>query len=127
MFFKTNVSYNYEKSIFCHFIIFLLHSTSCFFHLLKGFFLVLLWKDFDIFHDLFLQSFFIFLILVDKFLDIFIYMKKVLKKRIIKKNHKKRIYRKMPPLNLNFIMIYVIDKMLVSLKNQLNYLKDSIF
>ena len=30
-------------------------------------------------------------------------------------------------LNFNFIMIYIIHKMLVLLKNNLNYLKDSIF
>ena len=29
-------------------------------------------------------------------------------------------------LNLNFVMIYIIHKMLVLLKNCLNYLKDSI-
>ena len=33
----------------------------------------------------------------------------------------------MPLLNLNFFMIYIIHKMLVLLKNYLNYLKDSIF
>ena len=30
-------------------------------------------------------------------------------------------------LNFNFIMIYIIHKMLVLLKNNLNYLKDRIF
>ena len=30
-------------------------------------------------------------------------------------------------LNFNFIMIYIIHKMLVLSKNKLNYLKDSIF
>ena len=30
-------------------------------------------------------------------------------------------------LNFNFIMIYIIYKMLVLLKNHLNYLKDNIF
>ena len=34
---------------------------------------------------------------------------------------------KMPLLNFNFVMIYVIHKMLVLLKKHLNYLKDSIF
>ena len=34
---------------------------------------------------------------------------------------------KMPFLNFNFATIYVIHKMLVLLKNYLNYLKDSIF
>ena len=34
---------------------------------------------------------------------------------------------KMPHLNFNFIMIHIIHKMLVLLKNNLNYLKDSIF
>ena len=30
-------------------------------------------------------------------------------------------------LNINFVMIYIIHKMLVLLKNHMNYLKDSIF
>ena len=30
-------------------------------------------------------------------------------------------------LNFSFVMIYIIHKMLVLLKNNLNYLKDSIF
>ena len=30
-------------------------------------------------------------------------------------------------LSFNFVMIYIIHKMLVLLKNHLNYLKDSIF
>ena len=30
-------------------------------------------------------------------------------------------------LNFNFVMIYIIQKRLVLLKNHLNYLKDSIF
>ena len=30
-------------------------------------------------------------------------------------------------LNLNFIMIYIIRKILVLLKNNLNYIKDSAF
>ena len=34
---------------------------------------------------------------------------------------------KVSVLNFNFVMIYVIHKMLVLLKNNLNYLKDSIF
>ena len=35
---------------------------------------------------------------------------------------------KMPLLNFNFVMMYIIHKMLVVLlKNYLNYLKDSIF
>ena len=34
---------------------------------------------------------------------------------------------KMSLLNFNFVMIYIIHKMLVMLKNYLNYLKDSIF
>ena len=33
---------------------------------------------------------------------------------------------KMPPLNFNFVMIYIIHNMLVLLKNCLNYLKHSI-
>ena len=34
---------------------------------------------------------------------------------------------KMPLLNFNYNMIYMIHKMLVSIKNKLNYLKDSTF
>ena len=30
-------------------------------------------------------------------------------------------------LNFSFVMIYIIQKMLVLLKNHLNYLKDNIF
>ena len=53
----------------------------------------------------------------------------------IKTNHKKIYIKrmdlledlKMPPLNFNFAMIYIIHKMLVLIKNILNYLKDSIF
>ena len=33
----------------------------------------------------------------------------------------------MPLFNVNFVMIYEIQKMLVLLKDHLNYLKDSIF
>ena len=34
---------------------------------------------------------------------------------------------KMPLLNFNFAIIYIIHKMLVLIKNNLNYLKDSLF
>ena len=34
---------------------------------------------------------------------------------------------KMPLLNLNFVMIYIIHKILVLIKNHLNHLKDNIF
>ena len=34
---------------------------------------------------------------------------------------------KMSLLNFNFFMIYIMHKMLVLIKNDLNYLKDSIF
>ena len=34
---------------------------------------------------------------------------------------------KMSLLNVNFVIIYIIHKMLIMLKNHLNYLKDSIF
>ena len=34
---------------------------------------------------------------------------------------------RMPLLNFNFAMIYVIYRILVLLKNHLNYLKDNIF
>ena len=47
--------------------------------------------------------------LADRFLDIFIYMKKI------------------SLLNFDFIMIYMIHKILVLLKNHQNYLKGNIF
>ena len=52
-----------------------------------------------------------------------------MKKKIIKKFMKMDILEdlKMSLLNFNFVMIYLIHKMLVLLKNNLNYLKDSIF
>ena len=34
---------------------------------------------------------------------------------------------KMLLLNFNFVMVYIIHKMLILLKNQLNFLKDNIF
>ena len=34
---------------------------------------------------------------------------------------------KISPLNFNFVIICIIHKMLVLLKNHLNYIKDSIF
>ena len=34
---------------------------------------------------------------------------------------------KIPLLNFSFVMIYIIHKILVLLKNRLNYLKDNIF
>ena len=47
-----------------------------------------------------------------------------------KKNHKK-VYKKMglriSLLNFNFAMIYIIHKILILIKNHLNYLKDNIF
>ena len=51
-------------------------------------------------------------------------------KKYKKKNYKKRDLLedlKMSLLNFSFVMIYIIHKMLVLLKNNLNYLKDSIF
>ena len=48
----------------------------------------------------------------------------------MEKNYKKRNLLedlRMPLFNVNFVMIYKIQKMLVLLKNHLNYLKDSIF
>ena len=33
----------------------------------------------------------------------------------------------MSPINFNFVMIYIIHKMLALLKNHLNFLKDNIF
>ena len=36
-------------------------------------------------------------------------------------------YLKISPLNFKFFLIYMIHKILVLLKNNLNYFKDSIF
>ena len=55
-------------------------------------------------------------------------MKKKLYKRFIKKIKNGFIRRfKNATFKFNFIMIHIIHKMLVLLKNNLNYLKDSIF
>ena len=46
--------------------------------------------------------------------------------KIIKKNYKRMNllkYLKMSRLNFNFVMIYIIHKMLVLLKNHLDFLK----
>ena len=56
-------------------------------------------------------------------------MKKFFKK-IIKKFIKKIDFLKdlqMSFFSFNFVLIYIIHKMLVLIKNNLNYLKDSIF
>ena len=56
-----------------------------------------------------------------------------MKKKIIKKKYKKinknRFIRRlrMSLLNLNFVMICIIHKILVLVKNHLNYLIDNIF
>ena len=47
--------------------------------------------------------------------------------KIIKKIMKNLENSKVSLLNSNFVMIYVLHKMLVLLKNHLNYPKDSIF
>ena len=52
----------------------------------------------------------------------------------MKKNYEKKNYKKMDLfkdfkrslINFNFVMIYIIHKMLVLIKNNLNYLKHSI-
>ena len=55
-------------------------------------------------------------------------------KKIYKKDHKKNLQKidlledlKISLLIFAFIMIYIIHKMLVLIKNHLNYLKDNIF
>ena len=48
-------------------------------------------------------------------------------KKIIKKLYKNYEDLKMPLLTFNFVMIYVIHKMLVLIENNLSYLKDSTF
>ena len=52
----------------------------------------------------------------------------------MKKKYKKKYKKmdlledlKMSLLNFSFVMIYIIHKILVLLKNHLNYLKDNIF
>ena len=56
-------------------------------------------------------------------------MRKNLKKTLIKKNHLfedlKMLQELDNLLNSNFIMIYIIHKILVLLKNHLNHLKDA--
>ena len=47
--------------------------------------------------------------------------------KIIKKIMKNLENSKVSLLNSNFVMIYILHKMLVLLKNYLNYPKDSIF
>ena len=56
-------------------------------------------------------------------------MEKSYKKKVIKRIIKNRFIEdlKISFLNFNFGMIYIIHKMLVLLKNHLNYLKDNIF
>ena len=57
-------------------------------------------------------------------------MKKNMKKEIIKKSIKRMDlleHLKMSLFNFNFNLIYIIHKMLVLIRNNLNYLKDSIF
>ena len=51
-------------------------------------------------------------------------MIKKITKKIIKNGFSRKF--KISLLNLNFVMIYIIHKMIVSLKNDLNYLKDII-
>ena len=56
-------------------------------------------------------------------------MKKYYKKYLSKNTKKIDLLKdlKIPLLNFNFAMIYIIHKMLVLIKNNLNYLKDSVF
>ena len=57
-------------------------------------------------------------------------MKKNMKKEIIKKSIKRMDlleHLKMSLFNFNFNLIYIIHKMLALIRNNLNYLKDSIF
>ena len=56
-------------------------------------------------------------------------MKKYYKKYLSKNTKKIDLLKdlKIPLLNFNFAMIYIIHKMLVLIKNNLNYLKDSAF
>ena len=51
-----------------------------------------------------------------------------MKKKIIEKSYQKFITRfNYVTFEFSFAMVYVIHKMLVLLKNHLNYLKDNIF
>ena len=68
-------------------------------------------------------SLFFWRYLADKFLDIFIYMKKGYKK-IIRNRYTRRF--KNSTFNYNFVIIYITHKLLELLKNHLNFMKDSI-
>ena len=56
-------------------------------------------------------------------------MKKIIKKNVKKKLDKTDLFEnlRMPLLNFNFVMIYIIHKILVLIKNHMNYLQDNIF
>ena len=92
------------------------------------FFLVFLRKIYISFTSFLLYSFFIILIKFtwQIFRHFYIYEKNY-KKENNKKILKKMKYLKMLLLNFYFGIIYIIHKMLVMIKNNLNYLKDSIF
>ena len=51
--------------------------------------------------------------------------KKIIKKKIFLNDFLKDL--KMSLLSFNFLILYIVHKMLVLLKNRLNYLKNSIF
>ena len=56
-------------------------------------------------------------------------MEKTYKRKLIKKIIKKEFIKRFKNsfLNFSFIIIYTIHKILVLIKNNLNYLKDNIF
>ena len=116
-------------SFFFHFIIFFFYTDQVyFFRLLKNicnvyhhvavFFIYIYFTSFFCSISLFFWKY-----LADKFLDIFIYMKKGYKK-IIRNRYTRRF--KNSTFNYNFVIIYITHKMLELLKNHLNFMKDSI-
>ena len=94
----------------------------------KTFFLILYFLErFWYFHELFFAVFpYFFIIFSWKFFRHFYRYEKKIIRNIFKKKLK-RIDLKMSFLSFSFIMIYIIHKMLVLLKNNLNYLKDNAF
>ena len=53
-----------------------------------------------------------------------------MKKKNYKEVYKKKLYKmdlRISLLNFNFVMIHIIYKILVVIKNHMNYLKDNVF
>ena len=101
------VSYNYNKVFFLILYIFFYTQLAFDFHLLVGFCIV---------HDHIIAFFFLLF-----FRKALISFRSFLLKGI------KMLQKFYTLLNLNFVMIYIIQKISVLLKNHLNHLKSSIF